>query len=230
MQSTKSTGPRGLLVVCLLIILFWGITEARPFLIPLSISALLALMMAPLVKVMRVRRFPEWSAITLSAILLILPFLSIAYVLFSQGQALIKDFPKIMASLNELLFKLVDTPMGQKLQLTHEIDIPALLKRLEGSAVQGVQLVLAGLGAILGAGSQVLLILLFAMLMLVSRDHLRNCCEKILAQNTSAKNPRLIDDVVNLIEKFLLARLLIMIIVAGIDIGILEVGGAPMPY
>lgn len=225
MHSTQISAPRGLTLVCLLIILCWGIIEARPFLNPLCIASLLALMMAPLVRIMRRHHFPEWSAIALSAILLIFPFLSMAYVLFWQGQSLIKDFPKIMTSLNHVISQFVNTPFGQKLRLAHTINMPALIDRLEGSVIQGAQLVIAGLGAILEAGSQILLIILFGLLMLASREHLRTSFEKILTQSMAVSNSQLLDDVVTLIEKFLLARLLIMIIVAGIDIGILEIGG-----
>jgi len=215
--------PRGLTILSLLVVTFWGISEAQTFLIPICIAALLAFLMAPLVRVMRSSGFPEWSAITVSSILLVLPFLTLFSVLVWQGQALARDFPSIMAALNRWISAFVHSSALRKLhvQLPPDLNIYALLQRLEGSAMQGVQFLITGLGAVLGAGSQLALILLFAVLMLASRRHLRLSSERILKQTMATANPQILDEVIVLIEKFLIARLLIVVIVAAVDTAIL---------
>ncbi len=221
MQSDNTKMPRALIITCLLIVLFWGIDRAQAFFIPIIISALLSLMMAPLVRRMHLHRFPEWSAIALSSTLLLLPFFFFGYILFWQIQSLINDFPSIMSALDRMATQLINSPFGQRLHLSRDIDISALIKRLEGSAVQGAHFLISSLSALLGAGSQIALVLLFSILMLASRKHLRTSAEKILTQSMSVKNPNILDDVVKLIEDFLIARILIVAIIAGIDFGVL---------
>jgi predicted PurR-regulated permease PerM len=221
MRTATRAGPGGLAVFCLLVISLWGIAEAQPFLIPISIAALLAFTMSPFVRVLRRLHFPEWSAIIISAILLVLPFLSLLYVLIWQGQALVKDFPFLTETINRSIINLVKSELGQKLHLAKDLDVHVLVRRLEVSATQGIQFVITGFGALLGAGSQLALILLFAVLMLASRGHLQRCSEKILRETLSVENPQILEDVIALVEKFLIARLLIVLIVGGIDTTIL---------
>ena len=221
MHGTKNISPT-LINSCLLIVLFWGIYQAQPFLIPLCIASLVALTMAPWVRLMRRFHFPEWLAISLSAVLLILPFLSTGYVLVWQGQSLIKDLPLLMNALNHMISRIIDTPFGQRLHLTHEFDIPEILRRLEGGAVQGLQFAISGLGALLGAGSQVVVVLFFGVLMLASRIHFRTSFDKILHHSFSLKDSKILDEAIVLIERFLISRLLIVIIVAGTDTAILK--------
>jgi predicted PurR-regulated permease PerM len=215
------TLPRGLTTVSLLVVTLWGVSQAQDFLIPISISAILAFMMMPLVRVMRRYRFPEWSAIAASTLLLILPFLSFVSLLVWQGQAFIRDFPHIMVGINQVLLRFVNSEWGQRLHISPEFNLLALVQKFEGSAGQGVQLLISGLGAVLGAGTHLLLVLLFAVLMLVSRRHIRASMEEILKRSFNLEQPRLLDEISELIERFLVARLLIVLIVGGIDAGIL---------
>src|SRR4051812_40829446 len=109
--------PLGLTVTCLLVIALWGIYEAQPFLIPVSIAALLAFTMAPCVRALRRLHCPEWLSIALSAIILVLPFLSLIYLLVWQAQALFRDFPTIMKAVNQELSYLVSSSLGKRLHL-----------------------------------------------------------------------------------------------------------------
>lgn len=221
MKSSVGTLPRGLTVTCLLIITIWGLSEARSFLIPISISAILAFTMMPLVRLMRQYRFPEWSAIGVSSLLLLLPFLMVVSVLIWQGQALIRDFPTIMNGINRLLSGFFESEFAKKLHVSAETNLLALIQRFEGHAGQGLQFLIAGLGAVVGVGSDFLLILLFAVLMLANRKHLRICGEGILKHSFKVEDPYILDQVTALIEKFLVARLLIVLIVAGVDTALL---------
>jgi predicted PurR-regulated permease PerM len=211
------------MVSCLLVVLFWGISEARPFLIPISISALLAFTMAPFVRAMKKLHLPEWFAIVSSSIMLIFPFLAFAYVLVWQGQALIRDFPAIMDGLNKTVAAMVQSDFGRSFHLSSEFNQELFLQKFEVSISQGIQFAMTGIGAVLGAGSQLALVLLFSILMLASRKHIRRCSEKIFVQSEEMGSPNLLDEAIVLIERFLLARLLIVIIVGAVDIFILGI-------
>ncbi len=216
-----SVGSSGLSTATFLVILFWGISVGSPFLIPLCIAALLAFLLAPLVRIMKIVRIPEWLAITLSAILLLLPFSAVGYLLLNQGQALMHDFPKIIRSLNQLFFNLSHSAFGERLNLSEQLDITKLTNNLAMQAGQGIQILLSGLGAVLNAGSLTALVLLFTVLMLASRAHLRRSGEALLAQSEDLNPKAVLDDIASLIERFLISRALIVLIIGAADLGIL---------
>lgn len=212
---------RSLVTTALLIVVLWGIAQARPFLVPISIAALLAFMMAPLVRSLRRIRVPELLAIVISALVLILPLSAIVYGIVRQAQAFAKDIPGIMTSLEERWRAFSQGAFAERFGLEPLLDPSAVVDRLGASAGQGVQLVITGLGALLNAGSQLALVLLFTVLMLSARCKLRGCSERILAQKKGLESNRIIDDVTVLIQRFLTARLLIVAIVAAADFGVL---------
>lgn len=211
-----------LLHIAMLSITLWGVAQARPFLVPLFISALLAFLLAPFVRLLRRFKFPEPLALTLSAILLVLPLPGFTYVLIRQGQALVRDFPKIANSLESALRDLSNISLLERFNLLSSLNPTSLVDKLISGAGEGIQLALAGLGALVNAGSQLLLVLLFTLLMLASRAHLRTTAEEILA---SPESRRLLDDVTSLVERFLLMRLIIVAIVGFVDFGILTIFG-----
>lgn len=209
------------MVSALLVVVVWGLAQASPLLVPLSISALLAFLLAPLVRAMRRARVPELLAITISAILLLLPFSALGYLLVKQGTALSRDFPRIVTSLDAFLGNFSSTWLGQKLQLESDINVSRITDRLAASAGQGLEILLAGLGALLNAGSQTALVLLYTVLMLAARGHLRRSFERILARNRSLEAAFMLDEIAVLIERFLIARSAIVAIIAAADLLIL---------
>ena len=212
---------RGLFTAALLVIVMWGAAQARPFLVPLCIAALLAFLMAPLVRAMQRLRVPEWLAITTSALLLILPVLGILYTLFIQGQHLLQDFPAIIMSIESELKTLSRHVIVKRFELSSYFQPSVLLGRLASGAGQGVQIAIAGIGAALNAGSQLALILLFSIVMLASRDRLHRSAVRLSKTNGNSQSVRMIDDASILIQRFLIARFTIVLIIAAADMVIL---------
>ena len=217
--------PKGLALTAYGVVTIWGLASAGPLLIPLCVAGLLAFLMTPLVRWMRRHRIPEWAAICSSALLLVLPILAITFLVIQQGRALVRDFPKIVSAVNQTLIHLSQTGAGRSLNLTAYLNLPDLIGRLTSSAGRGIELVLTGLGAVLGAGSSIALVVLFSVLMLASRLRLRRVAEKLLSQNRSIRNAGILDEVTQLIEKFLVYRFLIVLIVGAVDTGILWLFG-----
>lgn len=213
--------PRGLVVAALLVVVVWGITAARPFLAPLCIAALLAFFMAPLVGWMRRLKVPEWLAIAVSVLLIVLPVAFLGYMLVSQGQALLKDFPNIVAQLNKMLARVGDAPWAKKLNVPSSLSLTTISDRLASSAGQGVRILLSGVQTVLDAGSQTLLVFILSIAMLGSRRHLRQSAEKILARVETIEAARLVDEISTLIQHFLVARLLSVTLVAAAASGAL---------
>src|SRR5262245_34818703 len=98
--SRKTAGvPRGVLLTALLVVILWGIAAGRPFLVPVLLSALLAFLMNPLVRVLERRRVPDWISVTVSAVLLMLPIAVAISFAALEIQALVDDLPAITRAL-----------------------------------------------------------------------------------------------------------------------------------
>jgi predicted PurR-regulated permease PerM len=212
----------GLLNAGLLVLLFWGLSSATPFIVPLLVAALLAFLMAPLVRVMRRFRVPEALTLTCSALLLVLPFFGLIFLLIHQGQALIRDFPALVGSIDRSLAAFSHSWVGQKLGSDHALDLTGVLKRLSAGAERGVAFAIGGLATVLDATSKVALVLVFAIVMLASRENLLRSAERLLADAGNQDPRALLREVTQLVERFLFARLLIMLLVGLFDLIVLE--------
>src|SRR5262245_42164661 len=104
--SPRESFPRGLLVAALLVVILWGLGAARPFWTPVWPSALHASLMNSLVRALARRKVPQWIAVTLSALLRILPLAVVLSFLIVEIQSLIQDFPAIHHALNQALARL----------------------------------------------------------------------------------------------------------------------------
>ena len=218
----RSKGEQSrLATTAFLIVLTWGLSEGRSFLIPLCIAALVAFLMVPLVKALRKIGAPEWLAVSLTFLVLLLPLLGSLYILAREVQSVVHDFPNIQRGIKQAITTLTTSSLGVRLNLATHLDPAQLTKRLVSGAGEALQMTLKGLGVILSAGSQGLLVLLFAVLMLVARAHLRLCGERILASSRPLVAKEMLDAITQLIERFLMARFLIVLIIAMADLAIL---------
>lgn len=213
------------MVTALLGVVLWEISAAHAFLIPVCLAALLAFLMSPLVAWLCRHRVPEWLAITVSGILLVLPFLFVGFMLIRQAQSLLQDYPSIIAGLEKVLLRISSSAWGERLGLAQGFTVSALSKHLSDSAGQGIQFLVVGLRTVFEAGTEAVLIFIFAILMLASRTHLRRCSERILAQFESIEAARMLDAVTSLIEQFLIAKVIVVGITATASVLLLSVFG-----
>jgi len=214
LSENRGSENRGLRNTAYLIVLLWGLSNARAFLVPVAIAALLAFLMAPIHRFLCKRlRVSEGLGVALSAIVLLSPLFLIGYLLARQGQGLVNDFPRILESGQSQFNQLLARPWAIKLGIGGNLQLQDLARKLSSSAGQGVVLVAGGLAALISAGSQGALILIFSILMLGSRAHLRRSTERILATSRSLSAAHVLDDVVSLIQHFLTARMLIVALI-----------------
>jgi predicted PurR-regulated permease PerM len=216
---------RALLWFAALVVSVWGLIEAKEFLIPVFLAALLAMLMAPGVRLLRRLNLPEWAALTLSSLLLFLPLFGLASLLAIEGESLIKNWPSIYSSAHTYFNNFARGPWLQRLHLTEYADFSTLEAKVSDSAGQGALLIFTGLKTLLAAGTTTLLILTFSVIMLASRNHLRASFEVILATEESPQRARMLDGSLGVLEKFLMARVLIIVFVAIADFIVLKIFG-----
>lgn len=217
--------PGGLLTCALLVVILWGISAARPFLVPVSISALLAFLMAPLVRALARLRVPEIVASLVAALVLLLPIFALGFMVIEQGESLVRNFPSIIHSVNGSFSRFAASPVGRRLNIEESQGPSALVARFTGDAEKGVSFVVSGLSTLLDATSELTLIIIFSVVMLASRAHLRASTERIIAMAESIEAPALLDEVTLLIQRFLVARMLIVLIVSMLAVATLKAFG-----
>jgi predicted PurR-regulated permease PerM len=211
--------------IAALVVLFWGLTEAKSFLIPISLAVLLAFMMAPVVRLLHRGRVPEWLAVVLSALLLVLPIVGVLYAVVNEGEALVRDWPRLSEAAQKSFVQLQNSSIVGRLHLhdsLEKMNSPEnLTSRLGSEGGAGLKALAAGLRSVLAAGSHLVLIVFFAIVMLASRKNVRSSLDQFVAKERSPESADTLNEVSGLIERFLLARLGIVALVATVDFGIL---------
>ena len=213
-QDSEPKTPPLFTVVCLIIVL-WGLYQGRPFLLPVLISGFLAFLMAPFHRIlMRRLKFPDALAVIVSAIVFISPLVLLGFLLIQQGRGLVQDVPQLVSTVQTKLQNFVtNDPLAAKLGLDSSSDFGSLIQRMSSSLGAGVGILVGGLAAVADVGSQMILIFVFSILFLGSRVHLRLSAEHILAKNKSLDGTHLLDQSTDLVQKFLVARMTIVVII-----------------
>lgn len=104
MMQTKGNPVTRFNRVLLFITLFFGILHfAKPFLIPLAIGAMMAMLLVPVSRRLEHWKVPRGLAAVICVLLTLVLFLTIGYLLVNQLVALGKDMPMIGKKLNEML-------------------------------------------------------------------------------------------------------------------------------
>lgn len=214
--------PRVALLLASLVVGLWGLEQAAPLLIPLLLASLLALLLSPLVRRLRALHVPEPLALAFCALVLLIPLSSLGFLILHEIQALIADFPHILATTRQKLAAASSGGLLHRL-LPQPVDSSALLEKAAGQGGQAMQFALSTLGTVLGAGSQLVTVLLFTILILAARTNLRRSAGRLLHRTRAPAH--LVDELVDLMQLFLVARFLIVGIVGAVDTGILLAGG-----
>ena len=212
MPTSKS---QPLWTLACLIILIWGLSEGRAFLLPLFISGFLAFLIAPLHHfLMKKGKLPDVVAVVVSAIIFLSPTVLFIMLLIRQGKGLVQDAPGLVA-IAQIKFQdfTAHNPLAQKFGLEPNSDLASLIQELSSSFGKGVGFLVGGFAAVADIGSQMILIFVFSILFLASRTHLRRSMENLLAQNSDFNASHLLDQATCLVQQFLLARMTIVVII-----------------
>ncbi len=218
---------KGLRVVALWVVILWGISHAKDFLVPLCVAALLAFMMVPLIRFLNRFRIPDPVAILLSILILLAPLPLIGYLAVSQARAMVLAIPRMVTSLTDTLVGLGKTRWGGALHLEKVLNDAKIHTQVSALASDSLHLIMSSAMAILGATTQLVLVLTFTILMLGARAHLRRVGEKLLARSGLPSPTAVLEEGMVLVERFLLARFTIVIIAAVMDSLILWAFGLP---
>jgi predicted PurR-regulated permease PerM len=214
--------PVTLIILSLLTLTLWGAYEAQSFLVPLSFAALLAFIMTPLVQALRWARVPEWLAIVISIITVIAPLFTLGYFLSVEIDHFLRNSPAMMDTLQKHWDQISRSAFGKRFQLENVMHGSTLRQRAATEASQGFRYLLEGLHALLSLGSQVLLVILLGVVMVISRHSLRRGLDQAFDTWKMPQSHAILDESMLLIERFLIARLALVLLVALADLIILR--------
>jgi predicted PurR-regulated permease PerM len=214
---TSVTMTGALWTLTQLVVVTWGLIAARPFWVPVLLAALLAFIATPLVRMLRRMRVPETLAITLTVVIFAIPFGLVAYAIVREIQALTLDWPTIVSSTKQYLAQMSHNPWAIRFHLNENLNFSALQETFVNRAGEGVQIALVGLGALLDASSTLFLILMFSILMVALRAELEVGAKNLIGTKLRAVSAtNLIEEVASLIQSFLMARFIVVVVVAAL--------------
>jgi predicted PurR-regulated permease PerM len=215
--------PPMLILLSLLTLTLWGAHEAEGFLVPLSFAALLAFVMTPLVQALTRVRLPEWLSITLSVIVVVAPIFTLGYFLSLEIDHFLRNSSSMMDTLQSHWDRIAHSTYGRRLHLENLMQGSTFKQRAASEASQGFRYLLEGLHALLSLGSAVVLVILLAVVMVISRHSLRRGMDQVFDAWGMPQSHAILDESMLLIERFLIARLALVLFVALADLIILRV-------
>lgn len=214
-----------------LVIVIWGVQEAKNFLVPLCLAALLAFLMAPVVRLLkRKAKLPEWAIVTVSALILILPLLGFIYLVASQIHELVENWSTLNDSLLRSLGRFRGSSLAGKLHLSVLLSPETLRDRIQSNAGSEVKLALTSLEKIMTAGTLLLLVLFFSVVMLGSRRQIRRSVNRLLAAYTGISPGGTVDRMGAMMETFLIARMLIATLMGAAGFLLVLAFGVPFSF
>jgi predicted PurR-regulated permease PerM len=224
------------LLIIGLTFLFWGLVEARTFLLPLTVGALLAMIILPVCRWLEQHHIPRGWASFLSDLLLILFFAGLASVLAAQFDSLEDDWPRIQESLEPKISRLqefIADKTGLSVQ-EQEQTIPGDLPGFEddtntddtdetkngqkdaevgkgGSTTKIFSTAGTVLSQIISTLGNLLLIFVYIFFFLLYRRKFKRSVLKMVPEERQAKTNKIISDATRVSQSYLLGRILMIL-------------------
>lgn len=226
---TQPQAPKSFLLnAAAFMVIIWGLSAARSFLIPLLLAALLAFAMAPVTRFLRRFRLPEWASVLLTTLLVVVPLGALIYAAISEIQKLLADWPSLQSSLTGLAGKVASSTWGQRLHLDAYLDpTTGPAGSIDKSIGAALTIAFGGMLKILSSGAVLLLVIAFAVMMLAARSHLHRAAKKALAAYKGKGSEHLADEMAKLVQVFISAKLGITAVSAAAGWLIMAAFGVP---
>jgi predicted PurR-regulated permease PerM len=208
----------------------WGLYEAQSFLLPICLAALVTFLMTPAMRLLKRLKLPEPLCLIFSALLLLLPLTAILYLVITQIQGLVQDWPHLSASFGKTLANIRGSSIAHRLHISTILNLDTITSRFNKDLGSGVRLALESLAEILSASSLLILVIFFSIVMLASRVHIRRSFMHLFSAYSEISSVSTVDRMATLIETFLVARLGIAGGVGAISLVAMMICGVPYSF
>lgn len=225
------------LIIIGLSLLFWGLVEARSFLLPLTVAALLAMIILPVCRWFEQKGIRRGWAAFLSELVIIAFFVGTAAIMAAQLESLEDDWPDIkdriepkITQLQEYIADKTGFSVGQQ-----ESNIPGDLPGVNGSTGQnrakkspsagGAQNRGLGSSSLLSSAEKVfskvlntlanlLLIFVYVFFFLLYRRKFKLSLLKMVPEKRQDKARKIISDSTRVSQQYLFGRILMILFLA----------------
>ncbi len=203
---------RSLLVGIFLLVLVYALYFARDFFMPVTLAFMLALMLTPIVRLLRRHGVPEFVSATMLVFLSVAVIGAVGYFMSGPVVALINDAPAIGRQLSERLTELRH-PFDQLMRLSSQVDQVADTAREPG--VQKVVLAQPGIvsqaaGNLLSAGTTIAVTFVLSLFLLASGSlFYEKIVQSFTRMSEKKRALRVVYDVEREISRYLLTVTLI---------------------
>ncbi len=208
-------------------IALFGIASAKEALVPILLAALLAFLMNPGMRFFMRCGLPEATSLVLVVLFFIAPLILMSYELFLQTELLFRALPELTVSLQQRWQQILIGSSHYGLRDALQLD--SLGERLASEMGTSLAFLAGSVRACLSFGGEMTIIFIFAIVMLMTRVRLRLSSVWILRDHTrvTIDPDQFVTSIVDLIERFLLVRMGIMLVVGTIDWALLQTFGVP---
>lgn len=221
------TLPRAVLILLFLFLLFAGLYYAKPFLVPFTIAAILAMLFLPISRWLERKGLQRgWSSL-LCVLLFVSIVIGIVLLLSYQISSLAQDASKMKQQLTELLDKVKQTAT-QKFGISPEQQ-KKILQSQQSSGSSGGGMAISFMSIVTGFLVDTILTLVYMFLFLFSRRQLTQFVLRITPNAKRDKTRTIIENSTGIAQKYLggLSMMIVMLwILYGIGFSIVGVKNA----
>jgi predicted PurR-regulated permease PerM len=225
MQTTLS---KSIQVLFLFFLVIAGLYFAKPFLVPLVIAGILAMLFLPMCNWLERKGWGRGIAAMAAVFILLLMLAGVVFLIGWQANNLAQDMGKMQEYLGQMMTKIksmISSKLGIPAQKQQEI-IKAQQSGGSGSAGKMVMAVLGGLSGVL---VNTILVLVYTFLLLHLRSHIRQFIIKISPQDAKQKNAKILRESAKVVRDYLggLGKMIVLLwIMYGIGFSIVGVKNA----
>ncbi len=168
-------------VLLFIVLVFTILYIAKPFLIPVAIGGMMAMLLVPVCRLLEKWKIPRGVASVICVIVTLVILLGVLYVLFNQMMALGKDLPAIGNKLNEMLNS-GHNFISEHFQLPIEKQKEYLQTQVAGLSDLAGKFVGDIFRSILSFLIHLLIVTAYTLLLLIYRRRIKNFVLKLVSQ------------------------------------------------
>jgi len=205
-----------------------GLYFAKPFLVPLVIAAIMAMLFLPLSNWLEGKGWNRALAALLCVFILLLLLSGIVFLIGWQVNDLARDMGKMQEYVGQSVMK-IKTTISEKLGISAEKQQEFIKEQQSAGSGGAGKMVMAVLSGLSGIMVNTILVLVYTFLLLYLRTHIRQFIIKISPQDAKQKNAKILTESAKVARSYLsgLGKMIVLLwIMYGIGFSIVGVKNA----
>ena len=183
----------------LAVLIFATLYIAKPFLVPMTIGAIVSTLFIPLCKWFELKRLPRWLAVVICMLVLLLVIIAVGTLLTWQIAGFTSDLAQIKIKVNDMILNM------RTFIFTHlNITMAEQSEILKGGQSTVTDMLQSVFGSVMRIGAQFILVLVYVFLLLYYRDHLKEFILKMTAPDQRYEMGQMVSNATKVSQQYLL--------------------------